>query len=58
MTRDGRQRDHVLEVGCGAATTALLRGCSAKQVIATDISSRVVEIASEKSENQSTTQKS
>lgn len=40
--------DHVLEIGCGTGTTALLLAPSVKQITATDISSRMVEIGREK----------
>jgi ubiquinone/menaquinone biosynthesis C-methylase UbiE len=40
--------DEVLEVGCGTGTTALLLAPSVKQVTASDISSRMLEIAREK----------
>ena len=44
--------DNVLEVGCGTGTTALLLAPSVKQITATDISSRMVEIAREKAVTQ------
>jgi ubiquinone/menaquinone biosynthesis C-methylase UbiE len=40
--------DNVLEVGCGTGTTALLLAPSVKQITASDISSRTIEIAREK----------
>jgi 2-polyprenyl-3-methyl-5-hydroxy-6-metoxy-1,4-benzoquinol methylase len=40
--------DEVLEVGCGTGTTALLLAPGVKQLTATDISSRMIEIAREK----------
>jgi ubiquinone/menaquinone biosynthesis C-methylase UbiE len=40
--------DDVLELGCGTGPTALLLAPSVKQIIATDISSRMIEIAREK----------
>ena len=40
--------DEVLEVGCGTGTTALLLAPSVKQITASDISSRMIEIAREK----------
>jgi len=40
--------DKVLEVGCGTGTTALSLASSVEQVIATDISFRMIEIAQEK----------
>lgn len=40
--------DKVLEVGCGTGTTALLLAPSVKQITASDISSRMIEIAKEK----------
>jgi len=44
--------DHVLEVGCGTGSTALLLAPSAAQITATDISRRMVEIAREKASTQ------
>jgi ubiquinone/menaquinone biosynthesis C-methylase UbiE len=44
--------DNVLEVGCGTGTTALLLAPSVKQIAATDISSRMIEIAREKAVTQ------
>jgi len=41
-------RDEVLEVGCGTGTTALLLAPSVRQITATDISSRMIEIARDK----------
>ncbi len=41
-------RDNVLEVGCGTGTTALLLASSVNQITASDISSRMIEIAREK----------
>jgi ubiquinone/menaquinone biosynthesis C-methylase UbiE len=40
--------DKVLEVGCGTGTTALLLAPSVKQITASDISSRMIEIARNK----------
>jgi 2-polyprenyl-3-methyl-5-hydroxy-6-metoxy-1,4-benzoquinol methylase len=40
--------DYVLEVGCGTGTTALLLAPSVKQITASDISSRMIELAREK----------
>jgi 2-polyprenyl-3-methyl-5-hydroxy-6-metoxy-1,4-benzoquinol methylase len=40
--------DEVLEVGCGTGTTALLLAPSVKRITASDISSRMIEIAEEK----------
>ena len=40
--------DNVLEVGCGTGSTALLLAPSVKQITASDISSRMIEIAREK----------
>ena len=40
--------DQVLEVGCGTGTTALLLAPSVRRILATDVSSRMIEIASEK----------
>lgn len=40
--------DEVLEVGCGTGTTALLLAPSVKQITASDISSRMIEIAKQK----------
>jgi ubiquinone/menaquinone biosynthesis C-methylase UbiE len=45
-------RDNVLEVGCGTGTTALLLAPSVKQITASDISSRMIEIAREKAHTQ------
>ncbi len=39
--------DEILEVGCGTGTTALLLAPSVKQITASDISSRMIEIAKE-----------
>lgn len=44
--------DEVLEVGCGTGTTALLLAPSVKQITASDISSRMIEIAREKASTQ------
>ena len=44
--------DNVLEVGCGTGTTALLLAPSVKQLTASDISSRMIEIAREKAARQ------
>jgi ubiquinone/menaquinone biosynthesis C-methylase UbiE len=44
--------DEVLEVGCGTGTTALLLAPSVKQFTATDISSRMIEIAKEEAVTQ------
>ena len=44
--------DNVLEVGCGTGTTALLLAPSVKQIAASDISSRMIEIAREKAVTQ------
>jgi ubiquinone/menaquinone biosynthesis C-methylase UbiE len=40
--------DDVLEVGCGTGTTALLLAPSVRQITASDVSSRMIEIAREK----------
>ncbi len=40
--------DEVLEVGCGTGTTALLLAPSVKRITASDVSSRMIEIATEK----------
>lgn len=40
--------DHVLEVGCGTGTTALRLAPSVARITATDISSRMIDIAREK----------
>jgi ubiquinone/menaquinone biosynthesis C-methylase UbiE len=40
--------DVVLEVGCGTGSNALVLAPSAKQITATDTSSRMIEIAKEK----------
>ena len=44
--------DSVLEVGCGTGTTALLLAPSVKQIAASDISSRMIEIARQKAATQ------
>ena len=44
--------DEVLEVGCGTGNTALLLAPSVKQLTATDISSRMIEIAKEEAVTQ------
>jgi ubiquinone/menaquinone biosynthesis C-methylase UbiE len=44
--------DDVLEVGCGTGTTALLLSPSVKRIAASDISSRMIEIAREKAVTQ------
>ena len=44
--------DNVLEVGCGTGTTALLLAPSVKLIAASDISSRMIEIAREKAVTQ------
>ncbi|MBW2733360.1 MAG: methyltransferase domain-containing protein [Deltaproteobacteria bacterium] len=44
--------DEVLEVGCGTGTTALILAPSVKEIIASDISSRMIEIAKEKAVHQ------
>jgi ubiquinone/menaquinone biosynthesis C-methylase UbiE len=44
--------DQVLEVGCGTGTTALLLAPSVKQITASDISSRMIEIARDKAVTQ------
>jgi ubiquinone/menaquinone biosynthesis C-methylase UbiE len=45
-------RDDVLEVGCGTGTTALHLATCVKQITATDISSRMIEIGEEKAVTQ------
>ena len=40
--------DHVLEIGCGTGTTALLLADDVAQITATDISTGMLEIAEEK----------
>jgi len=40
--------DEVLEIGCGTGSTALLLAPSVKRILGTDISSRMIEIASDK----------
>jgi ubiquinone/menaquinone biosynthesis C-methylase UbiE len=45
--------DKVLEVGCGTGTTALLLAPSVEHITASDISSRMIEIASERAVAQS-----
>ncbi len=44
--------DRVLEVGCGTGTTALLLAPSVEEIVATDLSSRMIEIAREKARAQ------
>lgn len=44
--------DHALEVGCGTGTTALLLAPSVKQLTATDISARMIEIAEAKARDE------
>jgi len=44
--------DNVLEVGCGTGSTALLLAGSVKQITATDISSNMIEIGSNKAKDQ------
>jgi ubiquinone/menaquinone biosynthesis C-methylase UbiE len=44
--------DNVLEVGCGTGTSALLLAPSVKQITASDISTRMIEIAREKAVTQ------
>ncbi len=44
--------DMVLELGCGTGSTALLLAPSVRHITATDISSRMVQIAEEKVEDQ------
>ena len=44
--------DEILEVGCGTGTTALLLAPSVKQITASDISFRMIEIAKEKAVTQ------
>lgn len=44
--------DTVLEIGCGTGTTALLLADSAKHIIASDISSNMIEIADGKAKEQ------
>jgi ubiquinone/menaquinone biosynthesis C-methylase UbiE len=44
--------DNVLEVGCGTGSTALLLAPSVRQIAASDISSRMIEIAREKAVTQ------
>lgn len=43
---------HVLEVGCGTGSTALLLAPNVKHVTATDISTRMIEIGEEKARDQ------
>lgn len=40
--------DRVLELGCGTGTTALMLSADVKEIVASDISSRMIEIAREK----------
>jgi ubiquinone/menaquinone biosynthesis C-methylase UbiE len=47
--------DTVLEVGCGTGTTALRLAPNVKQLVASDISSRMIEIAREKAATQGVT---
>lgn len=44
--------DHVLEVGCGTGSTALVLAENVKHIIATDISSAMIEIANTKKDTQ------
>ncbi len=44
--------DRVLEVGCGTGSTALLLAPSVEQIVATDVSSRMIEIARSKALSQ------
>lgn len=44
--------DRALEVGCGTGTTALLLAPSVGELLATDVSSRMIEIAREKAAGQ------
>jgi len=44
--------DNVLEVGCGTGSTALLLAGSVKQITATDISSNMIDIGSNKAKDQ------
>jgi ubiquinone/menaquinone biosynthesis C-methylase UbiE len=46
------ESDNVLEVGCGTGTTALLLAPSVKQIMASDFSARMIEIAREKAATQ------
>lgn len=46
------QGDGVLEVGCGTGSTALLLADSVKHITASDISSNMIEIASNKAKDQ------
>ena len=46
------ENDEVLEIGCGTGTTALLLARSVRQLIACDVSSRMLEIAREKAADQ------
>jgi SAM-dependent methyltransferase len=43
-----RADDRVLELGCGTATTALKLAASAREILATDYSSRMIAIGTEK----------
>ncbi len=44
--------DEILEVGCGTGTTTLHLAPSVKQITASDLSSRMIEIAKEKAVTQ------
>ncbi len=47
-----RPEDHLLEVGCGTGTTALTLSSVVRQITATDISGKMLEIAEDKRTNQ------
>lgn len=47
--------DHVLEVGCGTGTTALTLSASVRQITATDVSGKMLEIAEAKRADQGRT---
>ncbi|MBX2856725.1 MAG: class I SAM-dependent methyltransferase [Rhodobacteraceae bacterium] len=44
--------DHVLEIGCGTGSTALLLAGNAGQIIASDLSTKMIEIAQGKARDQ------
>lgn len=44
--------DRVLEVGCGTGTTALILGEKVQQIVASDISAKMIEIARKKAADQ------
>ena len=44
--------DNILEVGCGTGSTALLLAGDVRQITASDLSSNMIKIASEKAQDQ------